>query len=104
MDDDQKRALTEALARAHPDIEVSSSRAAKLEEMTDAEVAEVCAALSAQTPIFDALADLLHTVEGRLKRAGGGMYRECSYCDNHGDLTPRGPQWVCAECLEEGHE
>lgn len=71
-----------------------------VEEMTDAEVAVVIDRWREQAEGLTHV--VLSEVVGRLRRAGGGPYRSCSWCPGEAGIEVNegsdAGQWWCGEC------
>lgn len=78
-------------------LETCASAARKLETMSDAEVAAVVQEARGEVSMLSAMFDLFETIEGRLRRANGGPYRECSWCSRESVERRPGGNWACDE-------
>jgi hypothetical protein len=76
------------------EFRVSAERCRKIEAMTDEQVGEMLDALAGNVDMSSAEHDVFRAAAMRLKRARGGSFRECSWCDAEGKHK-RGPQWAC---------
>lgn len=79
------------------ELVAGAERGRKIEAMTDVEVAEACTQTAGALAMTDAMYDLLNEVAGRLRRAGQGPYRQCSWCQNEGFHEHKNGDWTCAE-------
>lgn len=84
----------EAKIDAVRELFTSAKRCAKIEAMTDAEVAAVVSELAGAQSVTSAVGDLYAEIALRLRRADGGPCRGCSWCGEVATHESEG-QWAC---------
>jgi hypothetical protein len=85
------------MAEFFADMREHSQTAARVEEMGDTALAAVLRAIGDQLTIGHPIATLLDSAAGRLERAGGPAYRECSWCTGEARHARADGQWACDE-------
>jgi hypothetical protein len=88
LTDEQKANLPHVL----DELFASAVRSGKLETLSDL---EVVATLEKWRDGMDHTAAILESIIGRLRRANGGPYRECSWCEKEAFEARPDDQWAC---------
>jgi hypothetical protein len=66
----------------------SADFAKSMEDASDDEIAQICDELANNVGLLDPMCDILISVAGRLRRAGGGGYRQCTWCEKEATHFP----------------
>lgn len=71
--------------------------ARRIEGMSDHEVATLLDVVLDETSMLSVEFEILDAARGRLRRANGGAYRECSWCEKPAVVARPDNQWACRE-------